>query len=178
MNASPLVLSLCAGALVCACAPATPPAKASVDTAKIIDAIKTDEVHWNADWKSGDPAMIAAHYAPDAVVMFPGAPAAVGSAAIEASVKQAMGDPGFTLTFASDKVDVAASGDLAAAHGTYKQTATDPKTKAVVSETGSYVTVYKPRADGAWKAVWDINTPGPASVGAAMTGAATAKAAQ
>ncbi len=180
MNASPLILSLCAFTAVCACAPvATPPAKASVDTAKIVDAIKTDEVHWNADYKSGDPAKIAAHYAPGAVVMFPGAPPAVGAGAIVAVEKQAIGDPGFTLAFASDKVDVAASGDLAVAHGTYKQTTTNPKTKAVDSESGSYVTVYKPGADGSWKAVWDIITPGPATnVGAVMTGAATAAAPQ
>ncbi|MBA3811579.1 MAG: DUF4440 domain-containing protein [Caulobacteraceae bacterium] len=180
MNASPPILGLCAAAAVGACAPATsPPAKASADTAKIVDAIKTDEVHWNADYKSGDPARIAAHYAPGAVLMVPGVPPAIGAGAIEAVEKQAIGDPGFTLAFSSDKVDVAASGDLAVAHGTYKQTTTNPKTKAVDSESGSYVTLYKPGADGSWKAVWDINTPGPATnVGAVMTGAATAAAPQ
>lgn len=180
MKASPLILGLCAAAAVSACAPAaTPPAKASVDTAKIVDAIKTDEVHWNADYKSGDPAKIAGHYAPGAVLMVPGAPPAVGAAAIEAMEKQATGDSAFTLTFASDKVDVGAAGDLAVAHGTYKQTATNPKTKAVGSESGSYVTVYRPGSDGSWKAVWDINTPGaPTNVAAVMTGAATAGAPQ
>src|SRR5215472_4041390 len=45
-----------------------------VDTARIVDAIKTDEVHWNADYRSGDAGRIARHYAPDAVAMHPGYP--------------------------------------------------------------------------------------------------------
>ena len=179
MRARAIIFTFLGASLLTACGPASTPAKAPVDTAKIIDAIKTDEVHWNADYKSGDAAKIVAHYAPNAILMISGAPPAVGTAAIEGFDKQATGDPGFTLTFASDKVDVGASGDLAASRGTYKQTSTDPKTKAVVTETGTFVTVYKPRPDGAWKAIWDIATPGPAtSVGAAMAGATTDRAAQ
>jgi ketosteroid isomerase-like protein len=180
MKTLSILLAAGAPALLLACAPAASPPKPQVDTAKIVDAIKTDEVHWNADWAAKDAVKIAAHYAPDAIEMDPSAPPAAGAAAVMADTKGGVDDPGFTLTFASDKVDVAASGDLAAAHGTYKQTSTDPKTKAVVTETGSYVTVYKPQSDGTWKAVWDIATPGlPASVGAAMSGASAAnKAAQ
>jgi ketosteroid isomerase-like protein len=157
-----LAIALCVStaALACGCAPPAGPAGPAVDPAKIVDAIKTDEVHWNNDYKSGDAGVIAAHYAPTATVMIPGLAPMVGSEAIRAGIAEALEDKAFTLTFASDKVDVARSGDLAAARGTYTQTATDPKTKIVVSEKGTYVTVYKPQAGGAWKAVWDINTPG------------------
>jgi uncharacterized protein (TIGR02246 family) len=154
------VLLACLGAgLLASCGPGAP-LHPPVDTAKVVDAIKTDEVHWNEDWRSGDAGKLAAHYSPDAVVMAPGYPAAAGSAAIRTMLDQVAGQPGFTLTFSSDRVDVAASGDLATTHGAYKQTSTDAKTGALVTETGSYVTVYKPGADGAWKAVLDINTPG------------------
>ena len=136
--------------------------KPAVDTAKIVDTIKSGEVRWNADYKSGDAARVAAHYAPDAVAMSPGAPAAVGAAAIRAADEQGFADPKYFLTFSSDKVDVAASGDLAVARGSYRRTTTDPGTGAAVTAAGSYVTVYKPGADGVWKAVWDIDTPGPA----------------
>lgn len=152
----------CLGALLLAgCGLAAP--KRPVDTAKIVDAIKTDEVHWNADYKSGDAARVAAHYAADAVAMYPGYPAAVGSAAIKAANEQAFTDPKYGLTFSSDRVKVAASGDLAVAHGSYKETTTDPRTGESVTATGSYVTVYKPDAAGVWKALWDINTPNPAA---------------
>ena len=33
---------------------------------------------------------------------------------------------------------------------------TDPKTKQVVHQQGSYVTTYKKQSDGSWKAVFDI----------------------
>ncbi|MEO8927507.1 MAG: DUF4440 domain-containing protein [Caulobacteraceae bacterium] len=155
-----IAAALCAAALACGCTPAASPAKPNVDTAKIVDAIKTDEVHWNNDWKSGDPAKIAGHYAPAATVMIPGLAPMVGAQAMRAGIAESLEDKGFALTFASDKVDVAASGDLAAARGTYTQTTTDPKTQAFVTEKGAYVTVYKPQPGGAWKAVWDINAPG------------------
>ncbi len=70
-----------------------------------------------------------------------------------------MNDSAFALTFASDQVEVARSGDLAVTHGSFTQTATDPDTKAVLTRKGSYVTVYKPQGGGVWKAVWDIMTP-------------------
>jgi len=158
-----IAASLCAAALAWSCAPAAAPTKATVDTAKIFDAIKIDEVHWNNDWKSGNPALIAAHYAPAAILMVPGLAPMVGTAAIRAGIAQSLDDKAFGLTFASDKIDVAASGDLAVARGTYSRTAIDPRTRAPVTEKGTYVTVYKPQASGAWKAVWDISTSGAAA---------------
>jgi uncharacterized protein (TIGR02246 family) len=134
--------------------------KRPVDTAKIVDAIKTDEVHWNADWKSGDAARLAAHFAPDAVLMSSGSPPLVGTAAIQSAASQLISQPGFRFAFVSDRVDVAASGDLAATHGSYRMTSADPRTGDPVTEAGSYVTVYKPGANGVWKAVWDITAPG------------------
>jgi uncharacterized protein (TIGR02246 family) len=170
MKATPILVAVSAALALCACEAKAPPAKPPVDTAKIVDAIKTDEVHWNNDWKSGDAALLAGHYAATATVMVPGAAPMVGVAAIKAGLQEVLEDKGFTLTFSSDKVDVAASGDLAAAHGVYTQTATDPATGAVVTQKGAYVTIYKPQADGAWKAVWDINTPGAPAVAAKEPG--------
>ncbi len=157
------ILLCCLGATLLTACSAGAPLQPTVETAKIVDAIKADEVHWNTDWRSGDAARLAAHYAPDAILMSPGAPPASGAAAIKAALDQAVSQPGFTLSFSSDQVNVAASGDLATTHGTYKQTSTDPKSGAAVTETGSYVTVYKPVGGGAWKAVLDINTPAPAA---------------
>jgi uncharacterized protein (TIGR02246 family) len=170
-------LALFALALLAACTP--PQRKPQVDTAKIVDDIKADEVAWNGEWASRDADKVSAHYAPDAVVINPGAPTLSGPAAILAANKQALADPGFSLKFTSDKVLVAGSGDLAAAHGTFQATETDPKTKTVVTQTGDFVTVYKPRPDGTWQVVLDIATSGPpTSVGKAISGETTAKAQQ
>jgi ketosteroid isomerase-like protein len=141
--------------------------KPHFNAAKTVDDIRTDEVRWNADWKSGDAGKIVAHYAPDAVVMIPGANAEVGIEAIRAGTQKSIDDPAFTLTFNSDKVDVAASGDLAASRGSFTEISTDPATKAQSKVSGTFVTVYKPQPDGSWKATWDIATPGPAPTAAA-----------
>ena len=151
-------LACLAALTLCACG--AKPDKPRFNSARVVDAIRTDEVHWNADWKSGDAGKIAAHYAPDAIVMDSGEATVSGIEAIRADVQKTIDDPAFALTFSSDKVDVAASGDLAASRGVFTETATDPATKAPAKVSGTFVTVYKPQADGTWKAVWDISTPG------------------
>jgi ketosteroid isomerase-like protein len=65
-------------------------------------------------------------------------------------------DPAMSLQFQASKVDVAKSGDLAYTQGSYTLAITDPQTKKVVNDHGSYVTAYRKQADGSWKAVEDI----------------------
>ncbi|HWA62472.1 MAG TPA: nuclear transport factor 2 family protein [Caulobacteraceae bacterium] len=136
------------------------PPKSEPDTGADANAIRADETQWVADWKARDAAKIAAHYAPDATVMNPGAPAASGTAGANAAVAEALKDPAFKLTFKSDAMIVASTGDFAYSRGTYTQTGTDPKTHKVTSQKGSYVTLYQRQADGSWKAVEDIAAPG------------------
>jgi uncharacterized protein (TIGR02246 family) len=160
------VVILLAGLVaLAACAPRAD--KPKFNAAGAVDAIRADEVRWNADWKSGDAGKIVAHYAPDAVVMETGEAPVSGIEAIRAAVQKTIDDPAFTLTFSSDRVNVAASGDLAASKGVFAETSTDPATKAQSKVAGTFVTVYRPQADGSWKAVWDIATPGATAVGAA-----------
>ena len=53
-----------------------------------------------------------------------------GLEAIRAGTQKSMDDPAFSLPSVSEKVDVAASGDLAVSRGTFKETATDPTNQA------------------------------------------------
>ncbi len=151
-------LACVAVALLAACAPQGD--KPRFNAARAVDAIRTGEVRWNADWKSGDPGKVVAHYAPEALLMVPGEAPMSGLEAIRAGTQKSMDDPGFSLTFSSEKVDVAASGDLAVSRGTFKESATDPTNQARINAAGTFVTVYKPQPDGSWKAIWDIATPG------------------
>jgi uncharacterized protein (TIGR02246 family) len=149
-----------AAAALAACSPhgsAPPAAGASGDAADV----RAVEVQWNKDFKAGDVEPIVSHYSHDAQLMAPGAPVAAGSDAIRAVFITVMSDPKFDFSLATDRVAVASSGDLAYTTGQYAGTMTDPKTHAVVHESGSYVTVYKKAADGDWKAVADITAPGP-----------------
>jgi ketosteroid isomerase-like protein len=67
-------------------------------------------------------------------------------------------DPAMALKFHAAKVEVAKSADVAYTQGTYTLTLTDPQTKQVVNDHGSYVTTYRKQPDGSWKAVADIAT--------------------
>jgi ketosteroid isomerase-like protein len=81
-------------------------------------------------------------------------------------------DPALSLKFQASKVEVAKSGDVAYTLGSYTMAMTDPQTKHVGNDHGSYVTTYRKQADGTWKAVADITTsevppPAPAPAPAA-----------
>ncbi len=99
---------------------------------------------------------IAAIYADDASLFLPDAHVLSGIAAIKAAMKSQLKDKNFSVTFASDRVDVAKSGDLGYSQGSLTYTMTNPKTKKVLMGKGKYVGVYKKQADGGWKAVADI----------------------
>jgi ketosteroid isomerase-like protein len=63
--------------------------------------------------------------------------------------------PGFAIQWQPTKVEVARSGGLAFAQGTYEMTMTGPQ-GSPVTDRGKYIDVWKKQADGAWKVVADI----------------------
>ena len=65
-----------------------------------------------------------------------------------------MEDPHFDLSFATDKVEVARSGDIAYDVGSYALTMSDPEGKPV-TQKGRYVVVWKKATDGTWKVAVD-----------------------
>lgn len=132
----------------------TPPDTRDADAA----AIKANETQWNQDWAAKDADKIADHYADDAVLMVPGGPATSGKDAIRATAKEMVSDPALSLTFQASRVEVAKSGDVGYTQGSYQLTVTDPMSKQVIHDHGSYVTTYSKQADGSWKAVADIAT--------------------
>jgi uncharacterized protein (TIGR02246 family) len=133
------------------------------DTASVKDAIKADEKAWNDQFKSKDLEALAGHYAGDAYFVAPGIKPASGSTEVRKTYANAMSDKNFTISFSSDKIDVAASGDLAYARGRFNEKYTDPKAGKVMAGEGSYITVYKKQQDGSWKAVEDFAAEDPDS---------------
>ena len=121
-----------------------------------VKAIKDTEARWNQDFAAKDPVKLVDHYASDAVLITPGMPASSGTTAIGTLLQTMVADPALSLTFHASKVEVAKSGDLGYTQGSYTLTATDPQTKQVTNDHGSYVTTYRKQADGTWKAVVDI----------------------
>jgi uncharacterized protein (TIGR02246 family) len=121
-----------------------------------VQAIKDVETQWNQDYVAKDLDKLAGHYADAAVLMAPGEAATVGKDAIRNALKQMVSDPTKPLKFQATKVDTSSSGDMGYSHGTYTLTLTDPQSKQLINDHGSYVTVYRKGADGTWKAVSDI----------------------
>jgi uncharacterized protein (TIGR02246 family) len=145
-----------------ATAPEVTPAKPSTPSGETdAEALKAAEVQWLAAWKARDVARIASFYAPDATAMQPSLPVMHGPAAIQAGLTEAMKDPAFTITFAADTALVSKSGDLGYTRGGYTEKSTDAKTHKPVERKGGYVTVWRRQADGSWKALQDIASPGP-----------------
>jgi uncharacterized protein (TIGR02246 family) len=136
-------------------------AEATVDTAAIEKEIKGQEAQWARDYAEHDSEALASHYADDAALANPDTPLAVGKDAIRKETASFAADPNLRIEFASDRVQVAASGDLAYTRGHYSMTYTDPDTRKAATGSGSYLTVWKKQADGNWKAVEDFVTPGP-----------------
>ena len=139
------------------------------DVGAIRDAISADEKKWSDEFqaKPMNVDALVAHYATDAYFIAPGVKSTSGSGDIRKAYEEAVKDPNFTISFSPDKIDVAASGDLAYARGPFTEKYTDPATKQVKSDGGSFLTVYKKQDDGSWKAVEDFAAADPAPAPAA-----------
>ena len=145
------------------CKPATDAQAPKVDAAAEETAIKAKEAGWMDAYNKRDANGLAAQYADDGSLANPGMAIATDAAARRAILDVVAADPALKVDFATDRVLVAASGDLASSRGHYTMTFTDPETKQPKTENGSYLTVYRKQEDGSWKAVEDFITPGPAA---------------
>ena len=123
-----------------------------------VQAIRAVEMQWNKDYVGRDLSKLTGHYAENAVLMAPGMEPVTGRNGIQAILQRMVADPAMTLQFEATVVDVAKSGEVGYTQGTYTMAMTDPATKQVVHDHGSYLTVFHKEADGSWKAVSDIAT--------------------
>jgi ketosteroid isomerase-like protein len=129
------------------------------DIAAVKDAIQADQDKWNEEYhaKPKNARTLAAHYASDAYIV----PAGMNPLSGEMNIRILFGaiarDPNLDMSFAPDRIEVAASGDLALVRGRFSDRYTDPATNKVKSETGTYINVYKKQDDGSWKVIEDFS---------------------
>jgi len=145
---------LAAGFIVTSCAsePAKPAASAEPPDTRAEDgaAIRSASKDWAAAAAAKDADKFVSFYAEDAVVMLAGQPDAKGKTAIQDTIGGMMKDPAFSLSWETDAVEVARSGDLAYELTPYTLTLTDPMTKKRFTEKGVGVTVWR-KENGVWK---------------------------
>lgn len=98
-------------------------------------------------------ALVAAFYAPDAVLMPPNHPEVKGKKAIQAFFQGLM-DQGVTAVKLETRV-TADAGDLAYGRGRYTLTI-EPAGGAPMRDVGKFVVVYRRQPDRQWRAVADI----------------------
>ena len=137
--------------LTLACSSPAPPDSRAADEAAIR---RTDDASLQAIAAKQLDATVS-FYDEGASMLAPNAPVATGREEIRKAWAQMFAAPGFSLRPKTTKVEVARSGDLAYAQGTYEFTANDPK-GAPVTDRGKFVVVWKKQADGAWKVAADI----------------------
>lgn len=158
-TASYLLVAIALG--LTACQPAAEQA-AKVDIAKEEAAIRAKEAGWMDAYNKHDAAGLTGQYEDDASLAANGMALMTDAAGRKTFLDAMASDPALKVDFASDRIIIAASGELASSRGHYTMTYTDPATKQPKTETGNYLTVYRKAADGSWKAVEDFTTPGAA----------------
>ncbi|MGI9042854.1 MAG: YybH family protein [Gemmatimonadaceae bacterium] len=140
------ILVLAAAALVAACTTAAP------DTAADEAALRAAAPQWWDRYNAGDADGVAVLHAEDAIVMAPGAPAAVGRPAIrEFMAGDIAASKSAGITAGGEVTGAGVAGDQGWASGTYA--ATDASGATV--DSGKFLTVYR-RANGEWLIIRDI----------------------
>jgi uncharacterized protein (TIGR02246 family) len=118
-------------------------------------AIRKLDKDWSAAAGSKDVEKTISFYADDASALPFNAPIATGKEQIRQVWAHLMSLPGFALTFAPTKIEVAKSGDLAYDLGTFELKTNDAQGNAT-SEVGKYVVVWKKQPNKQWKVIIDM----------------------
>jgi ketosteroid isomerase-like protein len=98
------------------------------------------------------------YYAEDASLLTSDTPLVAGKENITKAWSELFRVPGASVTWESQRVEVARSGDLAFSQGSFEISIHDSDGK-LVTDHGKYVAVWKKQPNGRWKAVADIGNP-------------------
>ncbi len=148
---TPLLAGLAIAAL--ACAPTDPPAP-TVDLAAEDQAVRAVSMRWLELEKARDAAGIAALFVSDGMLIREKMAPVVGQAAIQTHIAGNHAEnPSAAPHWATDRVEIAASGDLAVEHGTWSETGMGAD--GTGSDEGKYMTLYR-KVNGMWMVVTDV----------------------
>ena len=117
--------------------------------------IRALDSEWSQAAQSKDVDKMVSYYSDDASAFPFNAPIATGKEQIRQLWLALMAKPGFSLSFAPTKIDVAKSNDLAYEAGTFELKMNDAQNNPTTTN-GKYVVCWKKSAKGEWKVQFDI----------------------
>src|SRR6185295_7618309 len=118
-------------------------------------AIRDLDAAWSKSAAAKDMDRILSFYAEDASMFVPNQPIATGKPAIRVEWTKLTTNPGFAISFAPSRVEVAKSADMAYEYGTYTLMMSGPDGRPI-NDRGKFVVVWKKQSDGKWLVVADI----------------------
>ncbi|HVP32008.1 MAG TPA: SgcJ/EcaC family oxidoreductase [Steroidobacteraceae bacterium] len=127
-------------------------------------AIRATDARWLAAAQAHDLERTVSYWTDDVYMMPPGGPPMIGKEALRRYVGGAFAIPDFSISWVTDRIWVAKSGDVAYAVGTDTIRLTTPDGKPVV-EHNKAVAVWRKGPDGSWKCavdIWNAADPEPA----------------
>ena len=126
-----------------------------VDLAAAAREVAAADSAWSAAASSRNLDASADMIAEDGIMFPPDLPPMVGRPAAREFMRQGFAIPGFNISWVTDTVVVAASGDFAYTINRSREIETD-STGRVDTTTSKAVAVWRRDADGKWRAVADI----------------------
>lgn len=115
---------------------------------------------WAAAAAAGDMEVAFSFWTEDAEIYAPGRPPVRGMEEIRDFVAMRRSVPGNFIVWEPVVADVSASADLGFTRGTYAMTFPGPGGD-LVTTTGTYVSIWRRDAEGAWKCMLEIHSPLP-----------------
>jgi uncharacterized protein (TIGR02246 family) len=134
------------------------------DTKNTEQALRDLDAQWSQAAGSKDVDKVVSFYSADAMVLPANAPIATTKEAIR-NLWQDVLAKATSISWTMSKAEVAKSGDVAYASGTYELSMPDATGKSV-NDRGKYMVVWKKQSDGKWKAVadiWNSDLPAPSA---------------
>ncbi len=146
-------------ALVGLCAVGCSPASQSDSREADAAAIRQADLAWSQANEVEGLDGVMPFYLDDAIMLPPNRPMAIGKNAIrEASEAMGLGSASVSVKWQPTKIEVARSGDIGYAIGTFEGTSIDSAGNPVPVK-GKYVEIWKKQADGSWKVAADMFSP-------------------
>jgi ketosteroid isomerase-like protein len=134
--------------------PKAEPAKPAVNRPEEEKAVREADIAWAAAAAKKDVDATAAFMTDDGATLAPNAPIAKGMDAVKKTWAGMLGLKDMAISWQPTTIEVAESGEMAYALGTYQLSFTDP-TAGKVEDKGKYLEVWK-KVGGKWKCHLDM----------------------